>query len=176
MKGTRTVMTPLAYIAPQATVRDSPIHGSGLVAVEPMAMGDIVAIQGGYSDDCARRDTLHPSLGPTARPIAAGFFSGPMTEEERAGGMLFSNHSCDPHIGVQGELMFVAMRPIQPGEEVTHDWATTDDEAYAIPCHCGAANCRGTITGQDWRRRDVQEKDQDDMSWSLQHKITPESA
>jgi uncharacterized protein len=176
MKGTRTVMTPLSYISPKAIVRDSPIHGRGLFAVEPIARGDIVAIKGGYIYDRARRDTLQPSLGPAEIPIAEGFFIGPMTEEEREGGMIFSNHSCDPNIGVQGQIIFVAMRDIQPGEELTHDWATTDDEAYAIPCHCGAANCRGMITGQDWRRRDLQEKYQDYMSWYLQQKIKQASA
>jgi uncharacterized protein len=42
-------MTPLSYISPKATVRDSPIHGRGLFAVEPIARGDIVAIKGGYT-------------------------------------------------------------------------------------------------------------------------------
>jgi hypothetical protein len=69
-----------------------------------------------------------------------------------------------------------AMRDIQPGEELTHDWATTDDEAYEMRCHCGAANCRGVITGQDWRRKDLQEKYQDSMSWYLQQKIRQASA
>jgi hypothetical protein len=169
-------MTTLSYISPKATGRDSPIHGRGLFAVEPMAMGDIVAIKGGYMYDRARRDTLQPSLGPAEIPIADGFFIGPMTEDEREGGKIFSNHSCDPNIGVQGQIIFVAMRHIQPGEKLTHDWATTDDETYAIPCHGGGANCRGMITGQDWRRRDLQEKYQDYMSWHLQQKIKQESA
>jgi hypothetical protein len=30
-----------------------------------------------------------------------GFFIGPMSEDEREGGMIFSHHSCDPHIGVR---------------------------------------------------------------------------
>ncbi len=99
-----------------------------------------------------------------------------MTEDEREGGMIFSNHSCDPNIGVQGQIIFVAMRNIQPGEELTHDWATTDDEAYKVRCHCGAGNCRKIITGQDWRRKDLQEKYQDYMSWYLQQKIRQDPA
>jgi hypothetical protein len=158
-------MTQLSYISPKAAVRDSPIHGRGLFAVEPMTKGDIVAIQGGYIDDRARRDLLHLQLGPAEIPIADGFFIGPMTEDEREGGMIFSNHSCDPNIGVQGPIVFVARRDIQPGAELTHDWATTDDAIYAMPCHCGAANCRKVITGQDWRRKDVQETYQGYMSW-----------
>jgi len=169
-------MTKLSYISPKATVRDSPIHGRGLFAVEPMTKGDIVAMKGGYIYDRALHDILQPQLGPADIPIADGFFIGPMTEDEREGGMIFSNHSCDPNIGVQGQIIFVAMRDIQTGEELTHDWATTDDEAYEMPCHCGAANCRRVITGQDWRRKDLQKKYQDYMSWYLQQKIRQESA
>jgi hypothetical protein len=75
-------------------------------------------------------------------PIADGFFIGPTREDECEGGMLFSNHSCDPNIGVQEQIVFIAMRDIRPVEALTHDWAPTDDEAYEMPCHCGAANCR----------------------------------
>jgi hypothetical protein len=169
-------MTPLSYISPKATVRDSPIHGRGLFAVAPISKGDIVAIKGGYIYDRARRESLPPRLGSTDIPIADGFFIGPMHEDEREGGMIFSNHSCDPNIGVQGQIVFVAMRDIQFGEELTHDWATTDDETYEMLCHCGAANCRRVITGQDWRRKALQEKYQDYMSWYLQQKIRQASA
>jgi len=85
--------------------------------------------------------------------------------------MIFSNHSCTPNIGIQGQIVFVAMRDIQAGEELTHDWATTDDDTYEMQCHCGAENCRGIITGQDWRRKDLQEKYRDYMAWYLQRKI-----
>lgn len=169
-------MAKFSHISPKATVKASPIHGRGLFALEPMTKGDIVAIKGGYIYDRARRDLLQPQLGPAEIPIADGFFIGPMTEDEREGGMLFSNHSCDPNIGVQGQIVFVAMRDIQPGEELTHDWATTDDEAYEMACRCGAANCRRVITGHDWRRKDLQEKYQGYMSWYLQQKIRQASA
>jgi uncharacterized protein len=83
----------------------------------------------------------------------------------------FSNHSCDPTIGIQGQIVFIALRDIQPGEELTHDWATTDDGTYTMRCNCGAQNCRGMITGQDWRRQDLQEKYRGYMAWYLQRKI-----
>jgi uncharacterized protein len=168
-------MTPLSYISPKATVRDSPIHGRGLFAVAPISKGDIVALKGGYIDNRARRDRLRPERRSAEIPIADGFFIGPIREDERDGGLLFSNHACDPNIGVRGPIVCVAMRDIRPGEALTHDWATTDDEAYELPCHCGAANCRRVITGQDWRRAELQEKYRDDMSWYVQRKIRQES-
>lgn len=41
--------------------------------------------------------------------------------------MLYTNHSCDPNIGLQGQIVFVAMRDIAAGEELTHDWGSGVD-------------------------------------------------
>jgi hypothetical protein len=38
------------------------------------------------------------------------------------------------------------------------DWATTDDDGHAIWCNCKSPECRGTITGKDWMKKDLQEK------------------
>jgi hypothetical protein len=38
-------------------------------------------------------------------------------------------------------------------------------------CNCGSADCRGTITGKDWMRKDLQEKYKGWFCWFLQHKI-----
>jgi hypothetical protein len=59
---------------------------------------------------------------------------------------------------LRGEITFVAMRDISAGEELTHDWALTDDDDYAAECHCGASQCRGTLTGKDWQRSDLQQR------------------
>src|SRR5690242_18822928 len=102
-------------------------------------------------------------------------FIGPLDQKDREGSMIFSNHSCEPNIGVQGQIVFVAMRDIAAGEELTHDWATTDDDTYEMECHCGAATCRGIITGQDWRKPELQEKYRDYLSWYLLQKINGEA-
>jgi hypothetical protein len=99
-----------------------------------------------------------------------------MTEAARAGGMICSHPAGDPHIGVHGPIMFVAMSPLPPGEAVTHAWAPPDAETDAIPCHGGAANGRGMMTGHDWRRREVREKAQDDLSWYVPQQSKQESA
>jgi hypothetical protein len=82
-------------------------------------------------------------------------FIAPVTEEERELSMLYSNHSCDPNLGMRGEITFVAMRDVSAGEELTHDWAMTDDDDYSMECNCGAANCRRILTGKDWQRPDL---------------------
>ncbi len=164
-------MSNLSYLLPKTVVQESPIHGRGLFARELIAKDEIVAIKGGYIFDVATLCDVEKRLGPAEIPVADGFYIGPLTEDERAGGMIFSNHSCDPNIGIQGQIVFIALRDIQPGEELTHDWATTDDDTYEMQCNCGAQNCRGIITGQDWRRKDLQAKYRDYMAWYLQRKM-----
>ena len=151
-------MPSLSYISPKAAVGPSPIQGRGLFAVEPIRAGEVVCVKGGYVFDRRTLEELQPRLGPAEIQIGEDLFIGPVEESEREGSMIFSNHSCEPNIGVVGQIVFVALRDVEAGEELTHDWATTDDDAYEMECRCGSPACRRVITGQDWRRRDLQEK------------------
>jgi hypothetical protein len=149
----------------------SVIHGRGLFAREPIEKGEIVCIKGGHVFDRRRLAELQPDLGPAEIQIAEHLFIGPVSAEAREGGMIFSNHSCAPNIGVQGQIVFVAMRDVPAGEELTHDWAMTDDDSYEMSCNCGAATCRGVVTGQDWREPELQRRYGNYMSWYLIEKI-----
>src|SRR4051812_41218851 len=149
-------MPTLSYRSPKTVVRESPIEGRGLFAQTDIAKGEIVAVKGGAIIDRATLERLRPVIGPAEIQIADDLFICPVKPEERESSMIFSNHSCDPNIGVRGQIGFVAMRDIAAGEELTHDWAMTDSDESTTPCRCGAANCRGTISGQDWQRRELQ--------------------
>ena len=106
--------------------------------------------------------------------LALGLIA-PVTGEEQEGSMLYSNHSCDPNIGMRGEITFVAMRDIRAGEELTHDWAMTDDDDYSVECKCGAPNCRGMLTGKDWQRPELQARFAGYFSVYLARKIAQTS-
>jgi SET domain-containing protein len=62
-------------------------------------------------------------------------------------GTHYINHSCSPNAFMQilhDHILFLALRDIKPGEEITIDYMQTlhsDDKR----CICGAGNCRGTI-------------------------------
>ena len=58
------------------------------------------------------RDKVGERLGPAEIQIGDGLFIGPVTEAEREGGMMHLNHSCDPKLGIQGQIVYVAMRDI----------------------------------------------------------------
>ena len=164
-------MSNLSFISPKAAVKESPIHGKGLLAVEPIARGEIVCVKGGYVFTRRTLRSMPDWYGAAEIQIAEDLFIGPLAEDEREGGMIFSNHSCEPNIGVRGQVVFVAMRDIEAGEELTHDWATTDDDDYRTECNCGSPSCRKILTGKDWQRRDLQEKYRGYISWYLAEKI-----
>jgi len=152
-------MVLLSYLSPKTEVRESKIHGRGLFATADIAKDEIVAVKGGH---IVNRETLRekvtPHLGPVEIQIDEDLFIAPVTEKEREGSMLYSNHSCNPNLGMRGEITFVAMRDIRTGEELTHDWAMTDDDDYSVECKCGAANCRKILNGKDWQRSDLQKR------------------
>jgi uncharacterized protein len=168
-------MSDLSYRSPKTEVRESPIHGNGLFVRQTIAAGEIVAVKGGYILSKQEWATLEQQLGSAEIQIAEDLFIAPVQEEHRDGCMLYTNHSCDPNIAIQGQIIFVAMRDIASGEELTHDWATTDDLDYVMECKCGSPNCRGIITGKDWMKQELQEKYKGWFCWFLQRKIDASS-
>jgi uncharacterized protein len=70
----------------------------------------------------------------------------------------FINHSCDPNCGFQDSFKIVAMRKIKKDEEVSFDYAMCETSFYEIKCKCGSQICRGKVTGDDWKNKDLQEK------------------
>jgi SET domain-containing protein len=152
------MMTPFSYCSPKTEVRASKIHGRGLFAKAQIGKGEVVAVKGGHIITREQLRDVSARLGSAEIQIGDDLFIAPVTDEERELSMLYTNHSCDPNLGLRGEITFVAMRDIRTGEELTHDWAMTDDDDSSTRCSCGASNCRGTLTGKDWLRPELQER------------------
>ena len=152
-------MVSLSYRSPKTDVRESKIHGRGLFATADIAKDETVAVKGGHIiDGRTLRESITPVLGPVEIQIDDNLFIAPLTNEERELSMLYLNHSCDPNLGMRGEITFIAIRDIRAGQELTHDWAMTDDDDYSVECNCGAPVCRKTLTGKDWQRVDLQKR------------------
>jgi uncharacterized protein len=165
-------MMPLSYRSPKTEVRESKIHGRGLFAIADIAKDEIVAVKGGHIvDRKTLRQEITPRLGPVEIQIDNDLFIAPVSDEERELSMLYSNHSCNANLGLRGEITFVALRDIQAGEELMHDWAITDDDDYFVECNCGALDCRKSLTGKDWQRPDLQKRYSGYFSAYLARKI-----
>ena len=161
----------LTYFSPKTEKRASEIEGRGLFAREAIRKGEVVVVKGGYVMTRERRDEVGRRLGPAEIQVTEDLFIGPVAEAEREGGMMHLNHSCEPNLGVQGQIAFVAMRDIAADEELTFDYAMTDDEDYEMECNCGAPSCRGVITGRDWIKAELRREYDGYFSWFIQRRV-----
>lgn len=141
-----------SWFNPKTEKRDSAIDGRGLFAGEPIAAGEIVAVKGGAILDRAAFAAIRDAVTPAEIQIGDDLFIAPLSAADVPANMLNLNHSCDPNVGVRGQIAFVAMRDVDAGEELTIDYAMIDGDAdERMDCACGATACRGVITGDDWR-------------------------
>ena len=63
------------------------------------------------------------------------------------------NHSCVPNCEAQlidGRIWIVAIRSIQPGEEITFNYSYDLEEYRDHPCRCGTFDCVGFIVAEEF--------------------------
>ncbi len=108
-------MVVSSYISPKAVKgQPSAIQGRGLVAVAPIAAGEVVAIKGGHIVDTATLNSLPDRLRESDVQIADGFHLAALDDAEFEPVMLFLNHSCEPNVGFAGYLSAAADRQPAP--------------------------------------------------------------
>lgn len=167
-------MLASSYISRKAAKgRPSGIEGRGLVALEPIAAGEVVAVKGGHVVDAATFRALPEKLRNSDIQIADDLHLVALEDAEYEPVMLFLNHSCEPNVGFAGNVVLVAMRDVPAGEELTTDYALFDDYDGAMECRCGTASCRGSVGGRDWRRPELQERYGPYFSWYLRRRFDP---
>lgn len=139
------------WLSPAAKVGGSPIEGLGLFAVREIPAGEPVMRLGGQVID----DTALASLTPPYSSLCVG--DGEHVLIDPAHPVRYGNHSCDPNLWHEDATTVVARRAIGKGEELTIDYAThTISSLWSMHCQCGSSQCRGTVSGDDWKRSDLQ--------------------
>lgn len=165
-------MNVTSYISPK--VRKgvlSGIHHRGAFAIAPIRKGEIVAVKAGHIIDRATLERKAKVIDGAYTQIDDDLFIAPLTRAERTLSMIYLNHRCEPNCGIRGQITFVAMRNIKRGEELTIDYAMTDNGGEPMTCHCGIPSCRNVIRGTDWKRADLQKKYRGYFSAYLAEKI-----
>jgi len=146
-----------------------PAKGRGVYTTRPIAKGETVTVWGGDVLNRAQLEQCSWLQQTHAVQVEEGLYLTPHREPEDADCF---NHSCEPNVGVQGQIVLVAMRDIASGEELCFDYATTDSSDYdEFNCACGAPSCRGVVRGDDWKRPDLQAKYQGFFSLYLQRRM-----
>lgn len=148
----------------------SGIHERGLVATAPIKAGEIVwhldkkDEQRMTADEVAK---LPPEQFDLVYQAGENEFIMLLDESE------VLNHSCDPNLWWSDDETLVARRDIEPGEELTYDYSSSDIDLKTFPgftCHCGAANCRGYVSWKDSQDPDWQQIHRGHLpSWTEKH-------
>ena len=157
------------WLTPKAEARPAGDKGFGSFVVEPIASGETVAGFGGWVIDGQRLAELPTYRQHRSIQVDDDLFlvSG---EDPEPGDML--NHSCEPNCGLLGSQLLIALRDIEPGEELTFDYAMCDASDYdEFRCLCGLPTCREVITGSDWRKPELQVKYAGSFSSYLMRRI-----
>lgn len=164
-----------SWISSKARKGDpSGIAGRGLFAVDDIAAGEVVAVKGGHILDTGAVLALPDKLQNSEIQIAEGLHLVAVADDEYEPVMLFINHSCEPNVGFQGNTVLVSMRAVAAGEELTTDYALFDGTVWGEPmtCACGTPSCRGRVSGDDWRRPELQRRYAGWFSTYLGQRIT----
>lgn len=146
----------ISWVEPRVRVGDSGIEGHGEFASEPIPEGTILKRLGGrLLSDIEMQVVAVSGSRYSAFRVSRDTHLLMSWDDPASRG----NHSCDPNAWMDGPFAVVARRPIPAGEEITTDYALmTVDSEWQMPCNCGAAICRGTVTGEDGRAPDLRER------------------
>jgi SET domain-containing protein len=159
---------------PRIEVRRSAINGDGIFASRTIREGEIIVIVGGVVMTEAEFDAFqatHSLYNFIQIDKQLYLVEDPETTQSLEG---FVNHSCDSNAWMDDEVTLAARRDIEAGEEVTVDYAlftTQFNWMLDNRCHCGSPHCRRVITGDDWRRNDVQERYRNHFSPFINRRI-----
>lgn len=145
-----------SYLNPKCQSRPKRVSGCGVYAIAPIAKGELVSLWGGI---VIHKDQLDPSMPRfTERVIQIDEDLYLLTSAEKEPNDCF-NHSCEPNLGFTGQIGLIALRDIQTGEELSFDYVMSDGGPYdEFNCDCGNPNCRGKVTGNDWKRPELWQK------------------
>jgi SET domain-containing protein len=142
------------------TIRRSGIHGRGVYAARRIKKGERVVEYKGERISWKEALRRHPHDPDDPNHTFYFTLEDDLLIDGGAQGNAarWINHSCDPNceasmVEVKGEMrVFIeAVREIKKGEELSYDYGLEVDARYTpklkkeFACHCGSADCRGTM-------------------------------
>lgn len=125
-------------------------HGLGAYTTEFIRQGSVVLRDGGIAVKNPR--LLPKSFFGYQAMVDEGVYLSP-PDHDAMEATWYINHSCSPTLARYGGLIYVARRDLQPGEELTVDYApfVAGRDNWAMPCVCRGPACREMITSSDWK-------------------------
>jgi SET domain-containing protein len=129
---------------PGLVIRSSSIHAAGCYTMRPIRKGTRVCEYDGPRLSKAEADVLYEN-----RFVTYLFGCGGDQVIDGFGTPMFFNHCCDPNCETEQDgdnrIFIIAIRDIEPGEELTYEYNLYDSDDDTQDCYCCTANCRGTM-------------------------------
>lgn len=154
----KTAAKTVKAAKPRVAVRNSPIHGRGVFALNIIVKGARILEYTGERMSHAEADRRYGDLhdGSSHTMLFAATDKVVIDATKRGGPARWINHSCAPNCEANeedGRVFIDAIRPIKPGQELSYDYNLVLEERHTPklkrehPCHCGMPKCRGTLLG-----------------------------
>lgn len=134
-------------------VKGNALNGYGIVAQQPLKQGDVIF----KLEESAQRIVTKRHVEQTwtaEQKEEFRHYAYPISDEvyilwdNKPENWAPQNHSCNPNTIYDG-LNLVALRNIEPEEELTLDYAQLlDDTMQSFVCTCGSDACRKVISGR----------------------------
>ncbi|HEY4010183.1 MAG TPA: SET domain-containing protein-lysine N-methyltransferase [Acidobacteriaceae bacterium] len=143
---------PATPATPRLLIRSSAIHAAGVATLDAIPRGRRILE---YSGPRISKDLADERYAD--RPVTY-LFSVDGTDDVIDGFSMamFVNHSCAPNCETEesdGHVYIKAIRDIAAGEELVYEYNLHDSDDDNADCHCGAAQCRGTMFSDDELKR-----------------------
>jgi len=131
-------------LAPGLSIKKSPIEGKGCFSIAHFSSGCKIAE---YSGEKITNSEANRRARRRKLRICAINNRWSLDGSRGGNGTHYINHSCEPNAYLKilyGHILFIALRDIEPDEEITIDYESTL-HSNKKRCICGAPSCRGTI-------------------------------
>jgi SET domain-containing protein len=141
-------------------VRSVSGYGKGVFVKKDIKKGELLAIFGGYILTLEEEAQLPEEFKDGGLQISKNHVICSMNHSESTD---FFNHSCNPNAGFSGQISLIAIVDIKKDDQITFDYATclyseSVEDYYSFKCECGDSQCRGNVTSNDWKNKELQDK------------------
>ncbi len=137
-------------------VRNSPIHGRGVFAIDAIPKGARIIEYKGKRVKWTWASDAYPDVEgePTHTFLFEIDDDWVIDANQKGNAARWINHSCNPNceaVDEEGRIFIEAIRSIRPGQELGYDYNITSEdrltpaEKKRWPCYCGSSKCRGTL-------------------------------
>lgn len=141
----------------------SPIHNSGLFAAKSIPEGTRIIEYVG--EKITKKESFRRAVERLERSLLTGeasVFIFELTSKHDIDGSVtwnqarLINHSCRPNCEtrvIRGHIWIIALRDIDPGEELSYDYGYDIEHWEEHPCRCGHPKCVGYIVRRDQHKK-----------------------